>query len=294
MLFFRASRRLALIFLALSGLLSAQCYDIRSPQVYEVRGHFEEWWDHPIWNANPGEGNFHLESDDYAGALQFALFSIGIVGKTSAGWTPYRSKRTPVIWADPTPQRSGSKHYVFPYQIPPSSATFRLAADRDVEHWSVTAEGLARYERSAGGRRKIVESLSPTIPPPDDLAGFTNETEARATLNLNTHEFTFEQRDYAERAYLRRIPGGVKLWRIQTMKARVEPRQVSCPASLEKVSLSVAEESEMTSPPPCVVKVKEYSGSGDSAVPTKWDFLENPENVSSPQGCVWVFESKEH
>lgn len=78
------------------------------------------------------------------------------------------------------------------------------------------------------------------------------------------------------------------------MKARVEPMQVSCPASLAKVSLSVAEESEMTSPPPCVVKVKEYSGSGDSAVPTKWDFLENPENVSSPQGCVWVFESKEH
>lgn len=285
-------RRLLLVFI-LGRLACAQCFDLRVARIYDPVGRFQEHWDHPLWNSKPGTENFRLDEPTWGGALQFALFAIGVVKKSSSGWISYRSTRTPEIWCDPAPERAGQICYMVPYQVAPPSAIWRMKADSDVESWALDKSGLVTYHRTRRGESRVVESRSNQFRLPNAATDKGTEDVA-AALNLASGNYHVEDKVYMANAHLRRIPGGTQLWRTETFNGRVEAPPVPCPLTTQKIVLSTNGEPEEIPMPAfasCVVKVKKYSGSGLSAIPTAWEFKENPEKRSSWEGCVLVFET---
>jgi hypothetical protein len=266
----------------------AQCYDLRSTQLSDPQGRFQEWWDKPIWHAKPGEGNFTVDNATWGRAMHFAVFAVGTVRKTPQGWTTQRFTHHPERWCDPTPERSGVLCYLPPYQTPPPSATIRAKVDDDIETWLISKDGTVRYERHGRGVERMIENHSSYRLLPNEF-GSDSTTNVSATLDLSSGAYAFEERHRTYGAYIRRYPGsGVNLVQIDTFRAKAKLTEVPCPVSTQKVSLNPEEIQpvvELNAPPFCVVKVKK-NGAGKQAL----EFVQNPGSVSSADGCLVVFE----
>jgi hypothetical protein len=271
----------------------SQCYDLRSTQLSDPQGRFQEWWDKPIWHAKPGDGNFTLDNTTWGRRLHFAAFMMGTIRKTPHGWTAQRFERQGWdLWCDPTPERSGIFCYVPPYQIPPPSATIRIRNDDVLERWVVETDGKVRYTHSTRGVGRIIENRSSYRLLPGEL-GFDAQIDAVATLDLNTGLYTFEEHDDGNGWYIRRYPGvGVKVRRVDTFQAKAQLTQVPCPVSAQKASLSPNDAPavvKMNDEPLCVVQVNRRGSQGHAAK-QEWEFVQNPANVSSADGCLVVFQ----
>jgi hypothetical protein len=271
----------------------AQCFDLSAARISHPEGTFREHWDHPLWNSKPGTANFQLDEKSWGGALQFALFAVGVIRKESGGWLPYRTKRVIEIRCDPAMERAGPLCYAVPYQVPPASAVWIAKVDSGVESWSVDNDGTVRYRRARRGNTRIVASLSKQFPAPKNPIDVSDE-DVEATLDLKTGSYHVDGTGHAAKAHLRRFPGGTQIWRTETFNGHVEVPQVPCPVATDRVSLTSTGQTveiPMSASPSCVVKVTKYKGSGLSAVPIAWEFKENPQKRSSWQGCVLVFET---
>jgi hypothetical protein len=288
----RRELRLLGSLLTLCGSAFAQCYDLRSTQLSDPQGRFQEWWDKPIWHAKPGEGNFTVDNTTWGRAMHFAVFAVGTVRKTPQGWTTQRLTHHPETWCDPTPERSGVFCYLPPYQIPPPSATIRAVVDEDFETWVVSTDGTVRYERHRHGVVRMIENRSSYRVLPDEF-GYYTATDVVATIDLNRGVYVYEEHSHGAGAYIRRYPGtGVKIRTIDTFRAQAKLTQVPCPVSTQGVALSAGEVPsvvELNGAPLCVVKVSK-SGSHDPAPKQLWEFVQNAENVPSWEGCLVVFE----
>lgn len=286
----------------IAGLLSsihfafAQCYDLRSTRLYDPQSHFEEWWDKPIWSAQPGEGNFHVEENSWGRPMQFALFTVGIVKKTPQGWIPLRAHHlSPDIWCDPTPERSGIICYQPPYQIVPPTATIHIKVPSDVEEWSVSANGVVRYHRGRNGAATLIENASAYKMIPGELAGY-GRSSTLALLDLNTGVYEFNEDGYGEGNYVRRYPGvGVKLWRKDEFHAKAKLVEVPCPASLEHLAFTKKKPpvTKLQPPPLCAVKFIKGKDGNEVAINAvwHWQFVQNPQKIALPKGCMEVFET---
>ena len=284
----RRELRLLGSLLALCWSAFAQCYDLRSTQLSDPQGRFQEWWNKPIWHAKPGEGNFTVDNTTWGRAMHFAVFAVGTVRKTPHGWTAQRFSHHPERWCDPTPERSGVLCYLPPYQTPPPSALIRTRMDDDLETWVISTDGTVRYERRARGIERVIENRSSYRLLGNEFGGDI-VTDVTAALDLNTGVYSFEARHHMDGAYVRRYSGnGIKLLQIDTFQAKAKLTQVPCPVSKQNVSLSAEEAQpvlELNAPPFCVAKVKK-----NEAGKQAWEFIQNPCNVSSADGCLVVFE----
>jgi len=255
----------------LNGVLHAQCYDLTSLQLYDVKGRFQEHWDKPIWNAQPWEGNFKLDELPWLGGLsEFIIFTIGQVQKTQSGWVPLHTSRVPEIWCEITPQRSSIYFcYSVPYQTPPPQA-FRVAPNEyDLETWSLNRDGLLHYTHRTHGDRTF-----------DHTHNFGSTFDA--VLDLNTGAYSAVGHDHSNGHYTQRIPEGVELWRETTLSAVAKLVPQPCPASLRRSSLG----GKNVTP-----EVKAPSSSICAVVSRKSvEFIVNPRKLDSPRGCIVLHE----
>ena len=264
-----------LLSLALASTVRSQCFDLTSTHLYQVNGRFQEWWDKPIWNAKPGEGNFHVDDSGPAHfSTDLALFAVGEVRKTEKGWIPFRKSRVHEVWCDETPERSAGLCYAPPYTIPPPSAHRIGRWELNLETWSLDRNGLLRYTHQTRGESPFdhTYTLGPNI--------------FEAVLDLNTGAYSALNQGHAGGMYKRRIPEGVEMRRKETGSAKAKLQPVTCSATLQKVGLrsdGVVADEAMNPIPFCVVKVKSEPTGG-------FEFVQNPLNLTSPQGCVAVHE----
>lgn len=282
-------------FLFLGNLVFGQCYDLRSLSLYEPQGRFQEWWDKPIWNGQSGNENLHIDEPTWGRPLHSAIFEVGIVRKTPQGWIPYRAVRQYDGWCDPTPERSGVLCYSSHYQKPSPEAKIHTIR-YGLQIWSVDSNGMVHYRyRDDHGVPARVENGS-TYKLLSHEFGFNGKEKTDATLDLNTGLYTFRQDGYLNGAYIRRYPGtGVKLWRIDTFQAKAKLQEIECPASMQNVDFVIEDQEpaqvEMKASAVCVVKAKEAK-TEDAKIPsTSWEFIQNPQSVSSAEGCIKIFES---
>lgn len=282
-------------FLFLCTAAFSQCYDLRSTQLFEPIGRFQEWWDKPLWGGQSGNENFHIDESSWGGALHFAIFEVGIIRKAPQGWVPYRAVRQHDAWCDPTPERSGVLCYSTHYQKIPPQAKIHTITDGG-EIWSVDSDGIVhyRFHDDRGVPAKVENGSTYKLLPHE--FGLDGKDETDATLDLSTGKYKFESHQYLNGAYPRRYPGtGVKLWRIDTFQAKAKLQEIECPTSMQNVNFTDESKEplpvEMKSPPVCVATIKETKKDGDVVVPIAWDFIQNPQEVLSPEGCIKVVES---
>jgi hypothetical protein len=280
--------------LILSSVVVGQCYDLRSTSLYGARGRYQEWWDKPLWNGQTGNENFHIDEPTWGRAFHFALFDIGIVRKTPQGWIPSRAVRKVDRWCDPTPERSGAFCYIQPYQKPSLQAKIHLISDA-VESWSLSKDGIIHYHfhDDHSTPRKIENDSDYKLLPHE--FGIEDTDTTNATLDLNTGTYQFESSGYGNGLYIRRYPGtGVKVWRIDTFHAETALHEVPCPASLKGIALNSnqpAPEIEFKTVQTCVAKIKEAKADSKEKPRELWEFVQNINEVASPEKCVQVFES---
>jgi len=261
----------------LSSSVYAQCYDLTSIHLYELKGRFQERWDKPIWDAKPGEGNFHLDESPWLGGLQeFVVFSIGQVQKTPSGWVTFKRTRVPEHRCAVIPERSSlGMCYWLPYETPPTNARPVPALELDQETWSLGRDGILRYSHRTRGESVFDHSR-------DQGSSF------EATLDLNTGVFMAIAHGNSKGHYKKRIPEGVELWRDTILSAKAELIPQSCSASVKKASFDSGRgvrEEEAHPVPICVVRTK--SG-GNKQNP--FEFIVNPKHATSPEGCVVAHE----
>src|SRR5258708_7523349 len=96
-----------LMLLALASPVWSQCFDLASTHLNQPQARFQEWWDKPIWNAKPGEGNFHVDNGGWGDVTQFAIFAMGQVRKTESGWVPLSKSRVPEHRCEILPKDAG-------------------------------------------------------------------------------------------------------------------------------------------------------------------------------------------
>jgi hypothetical protein len=284
--------------LLLASVAFSQCYDLRSTRLYEPQGRYQEWWDKPLWNGESGTENFHIDEPGWGRSLHFALFDLGIVRKTPQGWIPHSASRLMDEWCDPTPERSGVFCYVKPYQTPSPKAKIHII--RNVrEHWSVSRDGIVSYRFHDEDEIPVkVENGSDYKFIPNELGlGGTDENDA--TLDLNTGVYKFEAHGHMAGAFIRRYPGtGVNLWRIDTFHAEAVLHKIPCPASLTDTVLipemlaNVPSELEMKATPNCIVKMNQTQKNAKGQSRELWEFIQNIDQVSSPEKCIQVFDSR--
>ncbi len=274
-----AGRLLIPSLLVCAASASAQCFDLRSTVLTHPTGNFQERW-------NTGE---RFESKDWGDLFHFAPFS-GLVQKNGQSWIPLRRSRKLVTYSvsDGFKLKNGKtrpRNYRPPYEPVPPNA-IRDPNDRDEESWELTREGVLTYRHFARRDRPGIS---------ERRAGVrgTATAEARATLNLNTGAYEATVR-FRGKGYYPDLhpPSGVEIDRTHSMTARASVRPTSCPVSVRPASLRIGDpvpEEEMIYPPPCVVKVSEFTGQGSTAVPTKWTFALNPAKASSYGGCLLAF-----
>ncbi|SPF42509.1 exported hypothetical protein [Candidatus Sulfopaludibacter sp. SbA4] len=263
--------------LAVGSSLRGQCYDLATTHMYEPDGRFREQWDKPSWDpADPKDanGNAHFDKKEYGkDALAFALF-MGIVQKTPQGWLPFQRSREPKVYCDHSGPRGSLFCWMTPYQTPSAQATFNPNSHQ-TETWSLTGEGVLKYVMRGHA---------------EDPYGGHGGGEAVATLDLETGRYSMVNRSHGKGQHGWAIKGGVDLWREYTFTALVKLSPTACPATLKPVSLD-----DLTRRPkrvdteglrPCAVKMKVKSG--DS--PASFEFLQNPMNGASAEGCVVVYE----
>ncbi|MBL8227368.1 MAG: hypothetical protein JNL98_02780 [Bryobacterales bacterium] len=296
---FALARRL-FVFVSLAGYVPAhgQCYDLSATRLYEARSRFVEDWDRPIWNAKPGEGNFHIENEGYGRAHQFAIFTVGLVRKTPQGWVPYRASRTPLrIRCAHNANGSGILCYNPAYEPVPEDALIHIGHDKSSESWSLSAQGVLSYRHSVRGRLRLIENRSPRRVDPRDFRGEAGTQEDTATLDLNTGVYRYEQRGTCDGCYGRRFKNGLKLRRTITFAAQARLKEVACPASLPPGAIGLTAGKRSTNDIDkqtrgvCAVRVKETLREGWEPMSGKWEFLQNPFGQTSPDGCVLVFEA---
>jgi hypothetical protein len=268
--------RLLCGFGVLSGSVYAQCYDLTSVQLYELKGRFQERWNKPIWDAKPGEGNFHLDESPWMGGLpEFIIFTIGQVQKTGSGWVPLRKSRVPETWCRESPDRN-SIHFCYtaPYQTPPPDARRVSVLEYDQETWSLGRDGLLRYTHRTYGDSSI-------DPGNHDFGG-----AFEAVIDLNTGAYSTAEHGHSNGHYKKRIPEGVELWRDTSLSAKVKLVPQACPAAVRKAGLvsgGELREEEAHPVPICAARAKEGSQ-------PPFEFIMNPRSLSSPEGCVVAHE----
>jgi hypothetical protein len=281
--------RLLCCLIVLSGSVYAQCFDLTSVQLYDLKGRFQERWDRPIWDAKPGEGNFHLDESPWLGGVsEFVIFAVGQVQKTPSGWVPLNRTKAHEAACDLTPERSDILCYWPPYQTPSANSRRMPPRERDEDQWTLTRAGILRFTIHSFGQRPMIHADAVT----EALLRVLNQNEDLgstfdAVLDLNTGAYSAVAHGHGKGYYTRHFPEGVELWRDTTLSARVKLVPQDCPASVRKAVLTsggeVGEE-EAHPVPICVVRAKS-EGSQPS-----FDFILNPKNVSSPEGCIVAHE----
>jgi hypothetical protein len=260
---------------ALSGVAHAQCYDLTSIYLYELTGRFQERWNKPIWHAKAGEGNFHVDESPWLGGLaEFVIFTIGQVQKTGSGWVPLRRSRVPEQWCDETPERSDIFCFTLPYQTPSPQAHRVTPLADDRETWSLTRDGLLRYTHPTSGQSPFSHA-------------YDFGTAFEAILDLNTGMYSAVGHTHSKGHYTRRIPEGVELWRDTTLSARAKLIPQPCSASVRPAALRSGielQEEEAHPLPICVARLKTDGGK------STFEFVVNPKNAVSPEGCVIAHE----
>ena len=261
--------RLFCTLLAVSPLF-AQCYDLGSTRLYQPEGRFQERWK---------DSDFRLDKSEWGDAQQFALFA-GIARKTAAGWMPFRVTRRPLYLCEPGLRPDGGlKCYWQPYDTPTPQATLRRYHPRDEEVWTLSKEGVLKYERHQRGTFQPIES---------------HESDTVATLDLNAGTYAVEIKIHASGVHRHLKKEGIELWREQPFKAVARLTPVACPATVDKAAWASGgrepQITEMNARAPCVVKVTKLRDGGIEAIPTEFLFVLNPYGVSSPDGCVVVQE----
>lgn len=260
----------SLLGLAAASTVYAQCYDLASSRVYQPQGRFIERWK---------DSDFRVDNGDWGDVMQFALFS-GVVRKSASGWQPYRASRKIKYLCEPGVQPNGGwKCFGQPYFQPTPEATIIRYPRSGLETWSLSENGTFHYEKTERG----------ALAPSGD-----HEMMVRATLDLNTGKYDVDMRVHAAGVHKHLKASGIELWREQPFHANVRLREVPCGVKSERVALHTGgietPNIQSAAAPPCVVKVKEFSGQGLTVVPTKWEFLHNPVGVPVPDSCVWVFD----
>jgi hypothetical protein len=281
-----------------ASLAYSQCYDLRSTRLYEPQGRFQEWWDKPAWDGTTGTENVRFDEPTWGRPFHFALFEIGTVRKTPQGWIQYRSTRNEEVWCDPTPKRSGLLCYSPPYQTPPPTAKIHTLTYA-IQNWLVDRNGIAHFTlRDDRGIPKKIENGSEYKLLPNEF-GFDGTDQTEATLDLNTGAYRFESHQYFNGAYMRRYPGtGAKFWRIDTFRAEAVLHEVPCPASLTDMAFrpemvtEAPPELEMKATPACVVKMDQTQKDVEGQPRELWEFIQNIDQVSSPEKCIQVFDSR--
>jgi hypothetical protein len=262
----RKSLRLLPGIIAWSGLACAQCYNLGETHLYEPKGRFIERWK---------DSDFHLDQSEYGDVMQFAALA-GTIRKTGSSWAPFRAARKIFYWCEAGVRKDGGYTcFMQPYFAPTAQATIRRSLKEDRESWTLSREGIFRYERHQVG-------------------GFTHYPSSGtfdvvATLDLNTKAYEVSIKVHAVGVHRHLNKDGIELWREQPFHAKAMLTEVACPVGAQKVALRLGqdriEESEMTAPPPCVVKLK--TKVGDSKA---FEFIFNPRKATSAQGCVVVHE----
>jgi hypothetical protein len=260
----------------LSGLAHTQCYDLTSVHLYELKGRFQERWDKPIWHAKPGEGNFQLDESPWLGGLaEFVIFTIGQVQKSESGWVPLHKSRIPETWCKVNEQGSSFVFcYSVPYQTPPPKAFRVPPLEYDRETWWLNRDGVLHYSRGVYGDGF------------DHTHDFGSTFEA--IVDLNTGAYSAVGHGHSNGHYTKRIPAGVELWRDTSLSATVKLIPQPCSASVRRVSLlsnDAVREEDARPLPICVVRFKTHA-SGEPS----FEFIMNPRNAASPEGCVAAHE----
>jgi hypothetical protein len=271
---------------ALSGTARAQCYDLTSARLYDLKGRFQERWDRPIWDAKPGEGNFHLdESPWFGGTSEFVIFSIGQVQKTESGWQPFTRTKIVDQVCSMNPQGSDI-HCSWPPYEPPDANSKRMPARPDfLEVWTLTQDGILHFTVSTP---KGPIPLTHVDPQTDALIRLLNQNEDlgstfEATLDLNNGAYSAVTRGHGRGLYRRHFPDGIELWRDTSFSGRAKFPSQTCTASMQRVALdrNITVRSETAHPIPiCVIRAR-------SAEPKPpFEFILNPMKATSAQGCV--------
>jgi hypothetical protein len=270
-----------------SGFVYAQCYDLTSVQLYELKGRFQERWDKPIWNAKPGEGNFNLdESPWFGGIAEFVLFAVGRVQKTESGWVPLNKAKTHEVVCAMTPERSDIHCTWAPFQTPFANSRQLPPRERDQETWTLTRDGLLRFVVVSSGARPSVHADALT----ETLIHLVNQNEDlgstfEAVLDLNTGAYSAVAHTHSKGDYRRHFPDGVELWRDTTFTAKARLTPQPCTASIQKAALKTELQDDKTPPVPiCAARQKVEGGK-----PT-FEFIINPRSAASPEGCIVAYE----
>ena len=162
-----------------------------------------------------------------------------------------------------------------PYETPSAQATF-YPDSHQTETWSLTREGVLKYVMRGHAK---------------DPYGGHGGGEAVATLDLETGRYSMVNRSHGKGQHGWMIKGGVELWREYTFTATVKLSPTACPTTLKPVSLDDLSRRpkrvDMEGLRPCAVKVKPRAGDSLAG----FEFLQNPMNAESPEGCVVVHES---
>jgi hypothetical protein len=261
----------------LSAVAHAQCYDLTSVHLYDLKGRFQERWDKPIWHAKPGERNFHLDESPWMGGImEFVIFAIGQVQKTESGWVPLRKSSVPEIWCEYTTKRNSFMFcYFVPYQTAPSTAFRATPIEYDRQVWSLNRDGVLHYSRRTYGNSVV-----------DNTHDFGSTFEA--VLDLNTGDYSAVAHGHSNGHYTKRIPAGVELWRDTSLSAKAKLIPQPCTPAMQQVALvsnRTTVEEEARPLPICAVRLRTHTD-GESSI----EFIMNPRNVASPEGCVVVHE----
>jgi hypothetical protein len=239
----------------------AQCYDLTSVHLYELTGRFQERWDRPIWNAKPGEGNFHLDESPWlGGTAEFVIFALGQVQKTDSGWVPLRRSKVHESACAMTPERSDIHCSWPPYETPRPDSRRMPPHERDQERWTLSPDGLLRFTIVSTGPMPSIHA----DPVTEALIRLVNQgadegSTFEALLDLNTGAYSVVAHGHAKGLYRRRFPDGLELWRDTTLSAKAKLIPQTCPTSVKKAALllnGVAPEEEARPVPICVVRAK--------------------------------------
>ena len=249
-----------------------QCYDLRSTILVREYSRFVEHWK---------DSDVRFDNEGWGDMMHFAPLSVGIVHKTPSGWEPLRKVRHPKHYFE-LAANGGVRGYLSPYVTPPATASLRRGVE-DIETWAITREGILTYSR---------RYISPLVLGPRNESG-EHQTDGTFDLNSGRYEVVFKDHMVGVHRHIKKE--GVELWRENPFRAKATLRQVPCPSAVKTVAFRVGEidvpETELMIPPPCVVKVKEFTGQGSAAIPTKWEFVLNPANATAYEGCVLAFEN---
>jgi hypothetical protein len=249
-----------------------QCYDLRSTVLVREYSRFVEHWK---------DSDVRFDNDGWGDMMHFAPLSAGIVRKTVSGWEPLRTVRHPRHYFE-LAANGGVRGYLSPYVTPPAAASLRRGVE-DIETWAITREGILTYTR------RYISPLGPR--------NESGEHQTDGTFDLNSGRYEVVFKDHMVGVHRHIKKEGVELWRENPFRAKATLRQVPCPSAVKTVAFRIGDtadvpETELILPPPCVVKVKEFTGQGTAAIPTKWEFVLNPAKVTSYEGCVLAFENE--